>query len=613
VVLPVAILTLLPALVLAAAPTPPDDAPRGVRLTTSATVERIPLAGMHGPVECTVDALLRTIRLRPTKDKPSALLARIVTHAGGLCPTAVVRDGAVELTCRSRRFDAEVVRPGKSQTQFLDINELRGLPWRAGPDRAPGYFFDPWRVGIGQSCPGRADAARGECQLKQGHLLEAAQFFRTALSTQHRQMASLRLGDLALATGDPVTAVGWYKRVGSLGVFGQFAAGRLCELDGTCFGSTAEVRRAFDPTGMPEPMRAETLMRAARAEAYLGRMRSAVKIMADQIRSHGVASLCRESAELLCRRLLLQAMREAVMPPAEARALIAAPANAAVAAAPGAGGAPGTAKGAAPAGSTANPPGLAAGIEGSRAGLDIETPSGPDDGEEASDGEAEAPEDDTVHLTNLMQIFFALPSWDKGPLAVDLAEAGAEVALRLGAPAFAGNLLVTAAREVPDRRLSEHLLFAVEAFLRSGDVVRARVVAEYVEMRLGAKGRAGERWRVALKAIASSQEDDDEIPSELRAEIEKEIEVSLDGLKDARAVLEKARTVLQGVSEVSATKSANGKGSPKAGGVRPRGAVEGDRAGRAKATGTAAPAPGPPDGAAAPSVPTGPGIALGGG
>lgn len=604
VVFPVAVLTLVPALALAAAPTA-DDAPQGVRLTTSATVERIPLVGMHGPVECSVDALLRTIRLRPTRDKPAALLARIVTHTGGLCPTAVVRDGAVELTCRSRRFDAEVIRQGKTQAQFLDINELRGLPWRAGLDRAPGYFFDPWRVGIGQSCPGRADAARGECQLKQGHLLEAAQFFRTALSTQHRQMASLRLGDLALATGDPVTAIGWYKRVGSLGVFGQFAAGRLCELDGTCFGSTAEVRRAFDPTGMPEPMRAETLMHAARAEAYLGRMRSAVKIMADQIHAHGVASLCRESAELLCRRLLLQAMREAVMPAAEVRALVAPPAVAAAAGAGGAGGAQvGTAKAGATAGSPKNRAGAAAGGNGPRIVVEGEAQDGEDEDEERGEGGADPLEDETVHLTNLMQIFFALPSWDKGPLAVDLAEAGAEVALRLGAPAFAGNLLVTAAREVPDRRLSEHLLLAVEAFLRSGDVVRARVVAEYVEMRLGPKGRAGERWRAALKAIASAEDDDDEIPSELRAEIEKEIDASLDGLKDARSVLEKARTLLQGVSEVSATKNANKRANQKADASRSRGALGGAQPVGTKGAGSG----GPPDAAVA-----GPGIAEGGG
>ncbi|HEY8924901.1 MAG TPA: hypothetical protein VIU64_11015, partial [Polyangia bacterium] len=225
VVLPVVFLTLLPAMA-GAAPVDQDPAV-AARLTTSATVERIPLSGLRGSVECSVDALMRTIRLRSSQDPPAKLLSKIAGRTGGLCPTVAIRDGAVELTCRSRRFDATIVRQAKAQ--YLDINELRGLPWRSGLDRAPGYFFDPWRVGIGQACPGKADAARGECLLKQGNLLKAARFFRLALSTQHRPMASLRLGDLALATGDPVTAIGWYRRVGSVGVFGQFAASRLCE------------------------------------------------------------------------------------------------------------------------------------------------------------------------------------------------------------------------------------------------------------------------------------------------------------------------------------------------------------------------------------------------
>jgi hypothetical protein len=516
VVFPVAILTLVPAFGLAADGR--AEAPSPVRLTTAATVERIPLPGLRGPLQCTVDSLARVIRLRPTKDTPAALLARIVGRTGTLCPHASVRDGAVELVCRSRRIEAELGRQGK--TQYLDINELRGLPWRDGADKAPTFFFDPWRVGLGQTCPGKADAARGECQLKQGHLLEAAGLFRSALTTQHRQMASLRLGDLAVATGDPVTAIGWYHRVGALGVFGQLAASRLCEIEGTCFGSSEAVRRVFDPTGMPEPMRAEISIRAARVEAYLGRMQPAIKIMADQIQAHGVASLCRENAELLCRRILLQAMREAALAPL--------------------------------------PPPPSASSDAHDSDDDAST-----DGDGATAAPGAPAVGETAHLNNLMQIFFALPSWDQGPLAVDLAEGGAAIALRMGAPAFAGNLLATAARDVPDRRLSDHLLLAVEAFVHAHDLVRARVVAEYVEMRLGPKGRSGDRWKAALKAIGS-QADEDEVPSELRAEIEKEIAASLDGLKDARAALDKASAVLRGVNDAAASSKAPPVAGPSA-------------------------------------------------
>ena len=70
----VAILTLLPALGLAA-PAVDDDAPVAARLTTTETVERIPLVGLRGPVECSVDALMRTIRLRASKDPPAKVLS----------------------------------------------------------------------------------------------------------------------------------------------------------------------------------------------------------------------------------------------------------------------------------------------------------------------------------------------------------------------------------------------------------------------------------------------------------------------------------------------------------------------------------------------------------
>src|SRR5204863_7073727 len=115
---PAAFLSLLlafiaaPAAASAAPSAADDDGPTGVRVTTTSTVERISLAGLRGPVELSVDALMRTIRLKPTKDQPSALLGKIAGRLGTVCGKAAVRDGAVELTCRTRRFDAELVKVG---------------------------------------------------------------------------------------------------------------------------------------------------------------------------------------------------------------------------------------------------------------------------------------------------------------------------------------------------------------------------------------------------------------------------------------------------------------------------------------------------------------------
>ena len=103
------------------------------------------------------------------------------------------------------------------------------------------------------------------------------------LDTGDCQMAALRLGDLALGTGDPATAIGWYRRAGTAGTFGRMARERICELDGSCLGSTAVVRRIFDAHGLPDPLRAEMTIRAIRAEALEGRLGSATRMMWQRI------------------------------------------------------------------------------------------------------------------------------------------------------------------------------------------------------------------------------------------------------------------------------------------------------------------------------------------
>src|SRR6185295_14634493 len=85
------------------------DEPRVSRLTTAETSERIPLPKMRGPVELSVDAFARQIRLRaPAAKDAVALAARLSSHAGAVCPKVAVRDGGVELTCRSRHIDAQI-------------------------------------------------------------------------------------------------------------------------------------------------------------------------------------------------------------------------------------------------------------------------------------------------------------------------------------------------------------------------------------------------------------------------------------------------------------------------------------------------------------------------
>src|SRR5205814_8938620 len=100
------------------------------------------------------------------------LAARIARHAGMICPKVTIVDGGVELRCRTRRLDA-VLGTEKGKT-YLDIQELRGLPWRPGPAGPPPFFYEPYASGLGGRCPGDTPAARGECALRAGNLLQAA-------------------------------------------------------------------------------------------------------------------------------------------------------------------------------------------------------------------------------------------------------------------------------------------------------------------------------------------------------------------------------------------------------------------------------------------------------
>jgi hypothetical protein len=282
--------------------------PRAVRVTTTETTERVVLPHTRGPLQLAVDAMAQTIRLQVSGDDPAALRAHLEKNLGAICPTSRVVDGEVVLQCRSRRFDAQLVTAG--DRRYLDINELRGMPWRTGLDGPVSYHFEPWRSGLGQACPGVSEAAQGECELKAGHRLVAAMHFRAALETAGRQVACLRLGDLALGIGDPAVALGWYERVGGVGAFGRVATARICEINGSCLGTTASVAEIFNPQGLPEPLRAELLMRSARVETYMGRTSAAIDIMTRQSRAQGLASICRENGEILCRRIVLAGLRE---------------------------------------------------------------------------------------------------------------------------------------------------------------------------------------------------------------------------------------------------------------------------------------------------------------
>ena len=250
-------------------------------------------------------------------------------------------------------------------------------------------------------------------------------------------------------------------------------------------------------------------MRMVRAEAYAGRLPSAVHIVALQTRAHGMASLCREGGELLCRRILLEAM------------LAASGALGSVAWTPNrdAKSSPGTPLGSKPL--------------------------------EKSERE---------YLEELIETYLAIPSWEKGALAVEMAQAAAPLAARLGAPAFGGNLLASLAPEVPDGELSDHLLLAAETFLGGQNWARARIVTEYAQTRLGQKAFRTSRWTAVLRALAGRAEED-EVSPVVREAIEAELIATIEDLKKARGALARAESVLGGARDATSARELAAKDS----------------------------------------------------
>ncbi|HET6149050.1 MAG TPA: hypothetical protein VFH68_16040 [Polyangia bacterium] len=496
-----------------------------MKLTTSIVAERIPLVPLRGPIEIVVDPLGARIVLRTAKPQP-ALAAQVTRHAGEICSKVLAIGTTIELRCRTRRFEAILSTEGSKK--FLDIQELRGLPWRGGPDGPPFYHYDPIRTGIGTACPGGNAIARGECALQAGRQLQAATFFRAAMELHDNQLAALRLGDLSLSTGDPATAMGWYRRAGVAGAFGRMARTRVCEIEGTCLASSDIVKRVYDSRALPEPVRAEMSIRGVRAEAFAGRTESATRMMWQLIRNGSLAWVCREGGEIVCRRLLLQSMRDAavaevtpeVNAAAEAHPTAATPAPVQVARelTPPDGGAPVDARipGApvdvripgAQAGAPARAAVLASasrnGAGGAepahRAGVSASGTTTP-----ASSGELSVAE-------MAFEIYLALPAWDHGELAPELSEAAADLAERVGAPVFGGNILAAVVPVVGPVQLPTHLYRAAELYFEGDDLARARLVIEYGRARLG--GKLPARWVSLEKRIAARATSDDEIAAE---------------------------------------------------------------------------------------------------
>jgi tetratricopeptide (TPR) repeat protein len=391
---------------------------RATRFAAVSALERIALATSPVP-QVIAEPLDATIELRTTAKAVKALHQRITALVGQICPEVSTTGTSVFLRCRSRHIDAELVATPSGPA--LEVRQLRGLPYR-GPADLLRVSYD---LGPQEACPGNSPAAKGECALQAGKRGEAVSYFRKALETPMLSLASLRLGDIALETGDPETAIAWYHRTSTRDRWGKLAGARLCELDSECLDSK-RMPVYFETHSGDQSLEDELTLRHARVLAYAGKPVEAAALIT-QLLARPESAACDTMGRVLCRRVMLFALEQ---------------------------------------------------------------------GEEGSGPE-------------LVESYLGLPDRSEGPLSVPLVRAAAELAARVGAPEFGGNMLSVSASWVDGDAdlLREHLLRAAELFLMAGDRPRARIIFDYADSRFPRKHLTEGRWQAVARDSRTSEEE----------------------------------------------------------------------------------------------------------
>jgi tetratricopeptide (TPR) repeat protein len=292
---------LLPQVLIALLALPAGGDLRATRFAAVSAVERITLPTNPVP-QVVVEPLDATVELRTNAKGLKALLQRITALVGQICPEVTSSGTSVILRCRSRRIDADLVPSANGPA--LEVRELRGLPYRGPAD----FLRVVYDLGPEEACPGTSSAAKGECALQAGRRGEAASFFRKALDTPMTSLASLRLGDIALETGDPETAIAWYRRITSHDRWAKLAGARLCELQAECLDGR-KLPGYFETHSGDEELAAELSLRYARVLAYAGKPGESAGHLAALL-AKPESGACDTMGRFFCRRLLLFAMEQ---------------------------------------------------------------------------------------------------------------------------------------------------------------------------------------------------------------------------------------------------------------------------------------------------------------
>jgi hypothetical protein len=265
-------------------------------ILSAQVVERLKVPSSWAAVDLDVNAYDGTVTLEAPDGKPSrSQLARLKST---LCPDVEAQGSTVTLRCTTQLLDASFQQ--QSGQAFLDLRQLRGLPFREGRDGIQ-TFYRPEDLQLG-ACGGDEPAARGECLLRDGAVAEATAQFTLGLETRGRELSAVRLGDLALRQGDLVGALTWYARVGETGPWARMTRARVCELGASCD------RSSFDGTALPAPLQLDLRLRSLRYTALTRPRAEALAQLAAELDSADAAALLAEGTPTV-RRIVLMGLR----------------------------------------------------------------------------------------------------------------------------------------------------------------------------------------------------------------------------------------------------------------------------------------------------------------
>ncbi len=175
-----------------------------------------------------------TLHVRGAQRREQAVLTLREGLAKSPCPDVFLEGQDIIVRCKTRKISARIGRRGGRSGLFL--YQLRGTPTGDDAHPVPLIPFSPeLTYDLGGPCPGDTVAGRGECALIKGDRKEAEALFRASLGTLHHSHAAVRLGDLAVKTGDVEGAVAWWRQAERVGPWGRLARARICNIVGTCF------------------------------------------------------------------------------------------------------------------------------------------------------------------------------------------------------------------------------------------------------------------------------------------------------------------------------------------------------------------------------------------